>query len=389
MGIECSSDIALKDNNLEPNLEKENINSTSKKDNVIRNYLDFQSYSEYFAAMQFFYERLKSILNKMSTVKKFVLPEKQRKESDFYYYEYLYNISVESLYDNALSIYQKIGNVYGGSTNYPKEELAKISYNLIAKYQAYDYETNDYIPIITDKIIKRINYFSEDFPFKLKKLDKILQSKKIYVFGYDINRKINFYIEPFHNENGQIDIYNMRNNHELTESFFVFNNAQKEKPREQNNYYLTYSDYVVYIFFIIEHVLPSLIEKYGFSQLVNVTINFGGGEPDTEMISYIMSCFTNFYPLGLGKINIVNYKVEMLVQNKTFKDSLDHLDNFRNLVFYEDNYQFQLVKENHPNCLPIIYGGYHSLSGYIIDKNAKLDDFIYYTLSMILINSYI
>ena len=37
----------------------------------------------------------------------------------------------------------------------------------------YDYEKDDPLTSITEKIIKRTNFFTEDFPYKLKKLDKL------------------------------------------------------------------------------------------------------------------------------------------------------------------------------------------------------------------------
>ena len=155
----------------------------------------------------------------------------------------------------------------------------------------------------------------------------------------------------------------------------------------RNGIPITNSDYITYIFFIIEYVLPLFKEKFLFSELVNVIINFGGREADTEMISYIMTYFTNLYPLGLGKVHVVNFKAEILKKNKTFQPELDHFDYFRNLVFHNESYQFQLLKETNINCLPISYGGYHSLSGYVIENDFKLEDFIKYTLSMILVNS--
>ena len=78
-------------------------------------------------------------------------------------------------------------------------------------------------------------------------------------------------------------------------------------------------------------------------------------------------------------------------KNITFRNEIDNIDYFRNLIFHNESYQFQLIKENYINCLPIEYGGYHSIENYkglTIEEieNFKLDDFIFHTLSMILIN---
>ena len=151
------------------------------------------------------------------------------------------------------------------------------------------------------------------------------------------------------------------------------------------------SDYITYIFFIIVHVLPYLKEKFKFSDLINLTINFAGQEANTELINYIMNSFNKYFPLGLGKVNIVNFRVDSLRKNITFRNEIDNIDYFRNLIFHNESYQFQLIKENYINCLPIEYGGYHSIENYkglTIEEieNFKLDDFIFHTLSMILIN---
>jgi hypothetical protein len=345
----------------------------------------FKTYRQYSEAMKFFKEKLKEILTKLSQINQFVPPKRLKKESEFLYYNYFDDVSFNSLYDIAMSIYQKIGSVYGSIPTYPKEELSKITYSLLSKYYAYDYGNDEPSLLITEKIIKRTNFFTEDFPFKLKKLDTIILSKQIFVFGYDKNLRLNFYIEPYGNNNiTNKNLIGNTNNTELNEDLFYFN--------DKNNYNIStepllYSNIITYIFFIIEHVLPLFKEKYNFSSIINITINFGGKAPDTEMISYIMTYFTNIYPLGLGKVHIVNFKMDVLIRNKSFKEEIEKIDFFRNLIFHDERYQLQLIKETNANCLPITYGGYHSLLSYQIDKNCKLEDFIKYTLSMILVNS--
>lgn len=46
-----------------------------------------------------------------------------------------------------------------------------------------------------------------------------------------------------------------------------------------------------------------------------------------------------------------------------------------------------MIKDFNPNCLPMEYGGYHSLESYKIKNHFKLDDFIEYTLSMIMVKN--
>lgn len=379
MGIACSSEpvvpVIISDNG---SRDIEQINTT---DIDITNCFLFKSYRHYFDIMGIFKEKLKLSLSKIILIKHFTPPQRKNKELEIKYYNYLDDVSAEKLFDVAMCVYQKIGAIYGNSQNYPKSELSKINYGLIAKYRAYDYDTEDELTVITEKIIKRTNFFSEDFPFKLKRLERILQSRKIFAFGYDNNLRLNFYIEPYESSNYHNDLQKEKH-------FYFIDQQEKNSKNDSNkNITLVNADYIVYMFFIIEHVLPLLVEQFHYSELVNLVINFGGKEADTELISFIMTYFNSYYPLGLGKVHIVNFRIELLKRNMTFRTELDQLDYFRNLVFHNESYQFQFVKDCNPNCLPIEYGGYHTLASYTIGKNFKLEDFIDYTLSMILINS--
>ena len=366
----------------------------------MKNCFNFKNYQQYFELISLFNEKLKETVTKIIYINKFKPPKISNIHSKFFYYEFLDDLNYNKLFDVAMFVYQKIGNVYGSSQNYPKQELSKINFGLISKYRAYDYGNDDELSIITEKIIKRINFFSEEFPFKLKNLKKIFLSKKIYVFAYDKNLRLNFYLEPnnFDNEN---EINGLESNVELKEDYFYFNKIENNNENLSNyenlnkkykkDIFLMNSDYITYIFFIIVHVLPYLKEKFKFSDLINLTINFAGQEANTELINYIMNSFNKYFPLGLGKVNIVNFRVDSLRKNITFRNEIDNIDYFRNLIFHNESYQFQLIKENYINCLPIEYGGYHSIENYkglTIEEieNFKLDDFIFHTLSMILIN---
>ena len=366
----------------------------------MKNCFNFKNYQQYFELISLFNEKLKETVTKIIYINKFKPPKISNIHSKFFYYEFLDDLNYNKLFDVAMFVYQKIGNVYGSSQNYPKQELSKINFGLISKYRAYDYGNDDELSIITEKIIKRINFFSEEFPFKLKNLKKIFLSKKIYVFAYDKNLRLNFYLEPNNIEN-ENELNEFEKNVELKEDYFYFkkiennnenlNNYNNLNKKYKKDIFLMNSDYITYIFFIIVHVLPYLKEKFKFSDLINLTINFGGQEANTELINYIMNSFNKYFPLGLGKVNIVNFRVDSLRKNITFRNEIDNIDYFRNLIFHNESYQFQLIKENYINCLPIEYGGYHSIENYkglTIEEieNFKLDDFIFHTLSMILIN---
>jgi hypothetical protein len=368
----------------------ENYQNQNKESFDINTFFSFKNYTEYFEMSLIFNRLLKEITSKVALINKFNPPKKIHKDGNFYYFEYLEELNNNKLFDVAMCVYQKIGNVYGSSQNYPKQELGKITFGLIAKYRSYDYGTEDDLPFITEKIIKRINFFSEEFLFKLKNLKDIFFSKKVFVFGYDRDLRLNFYIEP--NEKISDDnIIGIQSNKELNEEYFLFKKNRNLKKKKLI-YNLHHSDYITYIFFIIEHILPLLREKFHFSNLVNLIINFRGQDANTELINYILTSFNNYYPLGLCKVHIVNFQVDSLKKNRTFRKEIDNIDYFRNLVLHNESFQFNLIKEIDINLLPIEYGGYHSLiSFYEIQQSEfegfKLEDFIYVILSMILINN--
>lgn len=269
---------------------------------------------------------------------------------------------IEKLFEVALLVFQRISNVFGHSLNFPKQELSKIDFNLISRYLAYEVEEEDDSGNITKKIIKRINFFSEEFPFKLGKLEKTIRSKKIFAFAYDIYRRVTFYIRPNYIQNNK---QNMTGNKSSTS--------------------LEKIDYIIYMFFIIEHLIPILKEKYNFSDQINIVLDFDNKDADTELIRFLMYYLNNYYPLILGKLHILNFNFENLKRNISFINELGDLDAFRNIIFHNQTYKFQLIKEYYPNCLPIEYGGYHDVEGYKIKNEFLLNDFIEYTLTMILI----
>lgn len=194
MGAECG--------NREINYKEEdyNINDNTYNKNKNRNVinLNFKNYQDYYNTMQILKDTIKDTISNIITLSKFKCPKKINPESSYEYFEYMGNINIKSLTTFAYSIYQKIGEIYKENIPFPKEELSKINYSLISKYKAYENQLEDeeYAgKFVIDKIIRRINFFTEEFPFKLKNLDKIILSKKIYCFGYDRNLRINIYLE--------------------------------------------------------------------------------------------------------------------------------------------------------------------------------------------------
>jgi len=120
---------------------------------------------------------------------------------------------------------------------------------------------------------------------------------KLLAFGYDIYNRITFYIKA---------------NHEF-----------------KNNIKLEKIDFIIYIFFIVEHVLPILKDKYNFSDQINIVIDFNKGEADAELISFIMYYLNNYYPLILGKFHVVDFDFEKLRKNISFRNELSDIDYFR------------------------------------------------------------
>ncbi len=54
------------------------------------------------------------------------------------YYPNLKEVRVGKLFEIAYMIYNKIGTIYGNTLSLPKQELAKVNYNLISRYLAYE-----------------------------------------------------------------------------------------------------------------------------------------------------------------------------------------------------------------------------------------------------------
>ena len=261
MGAECVS----RDANMATEIDDK---AKTDSNNLIIEYnFNFKDYHEYLSMIYILKDKVKEILGKVSNLSHFVCPKKAKEESEFEYFEYLSGVSLESLCTSALSIYQKIGAVYGENMPFPKEELSKISFGLIARYQAYESGEEEFTgKFVIDKIIRRINFFTEEFPYKLKNLDKIILSKRIYVFGYDTNLRLNIYIEPEmlipsipKKSSHKNKVYKDRCNPELKEDFFYF---EDKKEESSENIRITNSDYLIYIYFIIEIVLPILKERF-------------------------------------------------------------------------------------------------------------------------------
>lgn len=200
----------------------------------------------------------------------------------------------------------------------PKQELAKVNYNLISRYLAYEdveEEDEDIDPKnIIQKIIKRINFLSDEFPYKLKRIEYIVRSKKIYVFGHDIYNRITFYIRPYYKGKEQC-IKNVK-------GFY-------DDKNELYSYTLENIDYVIFMFFVLECFLPSIREKLNFSDQINIVLDFNYLDADSEFIRFLLYHMNNYYPLVIGKMHIINYELYNLKKNLPFRMDLINIDKFR------------------------------------------------------------
>ena len=79
------------------------------------------------------------------------------------------DLTCDKIFNITMAVYHRIGSIYGNSRPYPQQELEKITFPLIAKYCAYntDSTTDEEFVSISDKIIKRTNFLTEEFPLKL------------------------------------------------------------------------------------------------------------------------------------------------------------------------------------------------------------------------------
>ena len=287
--------------------------------------LSFINYSEYQKSMETFINFFNIYIPK--EVKSFNNKKRIINQIENSYFNLLTpELNSEKLFNATMAIYHRIGSVYGATQNYPLSELKKITFPLIAKYLSCDFENENQLISISDKIIKRTNFLSEEFPFKLYHIINIIQSKCCFIYGYDEELNLNFYLLP----------YNLG---------------------VENN--ISFIDYIIYFTFINEIILSNLKKKgFQFSDKINIIISFNGLEQNTELISFIMIYINNYFPLIVNKMHIVNYNITLLKKNITFQESLDKIDYFRLIYFHSNkNYSSLLTKTIKVDNLPVEFGG--------------------------------
>ena len=83
----------------------------------------------------------------------------------------------------------------------------------------------------------------------------------------------------------------------------------------------------------MDFFLPSLIDKYRFSDQINLIIDFNKQEVDSEFIKLIMYYFNLYYPLIIHKIHVVNFNLACLETNFSFREELESLNKFKVLYY--------------------------------------------------------
>ena len=79
----------------------------------------------------------------------------------------------------------------------------------------------------------------------------------------------------------------------------------------------------------MEFFLPTLIDRYTFSDQINIIIDFYNLELDTEFIKLIMYYFNMHYPLLIHKIHLINFNLSNIENDFTFREELDSLNKFK------------------------------------------------------------
>ena len=304
--------------------------------------LSFQKYEEYEETMNSFINLLYDKISKNNIENKLNLDDKILSS---YFMDLNDEIDIDQLFELANFIYKKIGAVFGLSQIYPKKLMHKINFGLIAKYLSLEYnDSNEIFREISEKIIKKMNFLTDEFPFKLFHIINIIESKCCYLYGYDKNFNLNIWIEPYN-----ID--------------------------EKLSSKITYLDYIIYITFILDVIIPALEKKnIKFNDKINIFINFNQKEANLELINYLISNMNNYYPLTINKMYIVNYNVILFKKNTAFKEKLKSNNFNKNIIFFPNDYNTTeyLEKIINKNMIPKNFGGEIEIENFNFEKEEDI-----------------
>lgn len=357
MGNECSIDSQIILNKLDQDtsdlLKKRTL--IIKED--IKKFLTIDSYEEYIYIKTYLITIIDENLNKKQSKTSQIQRNKSILVSrlPFSYSRFINQHSITKLNNIVYSIYIKINSIYKSSYSFPRQELSNITYDLISRYLSYEDNSQNELLNVTTKSIKRLNFFTDDFPQRLRLIRRVFKSKRIYAFGYDCHYRLTFYIRPFFENKNMIKY-------------------KKPKPVE----------YLYYIFFYIEIFQVILIEKYSFSKEVNIYIDFNNNEIDIEFIRIILHFFTSYYPLLLNKICIDKYISTNVVE--IYNAHLLFDDPFGCVIFIDQKFKKHVGKFFFDYCLPVDYGGKGNVDFTSVDGIMSMEEFINYCIDMILVS---
>ena len=312
---------------LSGNLGNENNNSKNKKEKTSsKNTINFKNYSDYSVVMK----KFEDLFGKKLPKDKKIIFNNQKNllliiNNSYFKNLNHNNISMPKLFNNAVNLYNRIKSIYGYSDNYPKAELSEISYPLIAQYLSQSSKNEDELinTEVSNKIIKRINYLSEEFPFKLFDIIDLIIKKCCFLYGYDLEMNLNIYI-----------------NQEI---------LNKNK--------INFNRILVFIIFVERHILSVLINnRFYFDNKINVILNCDKKEPNTDLLTCLIIYLNNYYPFILKALHIINYDLEKVKKNFSFKENIKNYKLSKLLLFHK-NEEKVLTKYIKEKMIPKNYGG--------------------------------
>ena len=339
-----NNDFFDKDSLYENSDHENNNNNESKKEKInSKNSLNFKNYSDYLKII----EKFEEIFEKKLPKDQKIIFNNKKNLLYIINNSYFKNLnhkkfSMHQLFNNAINLYNRIEFVYGRTDNYPKEELSKISYPLIAQYLSQNSKNEDELKNteVSNKIIKRINYLTEEFPLKLNDIKDLIMKKCCFVYGYDLEMNLNIYI----------------NQEALNENKIHFNRI------------------LIFIIFIQEHILSVLIKNhFYFDKKINVILNCDKKEPNTDLLMFLIIYLDNYCPFILKALHVINYDFEKLKLNFSFKENIKNYE-LSKLLFFHTNKEKVLMKYIKEKMIPKNFGGIAEIRDISFRENINDDE---------------
>ena len=196
-----------------------------------------------------------------------------------------------------------------------------------------------------------IEWRNNNLPVRLRELEDILKSEKVYLYGADKHLNPCFYVKPNH---------------------------------EKGSYYpgedLELEDYERYMIYVFEK-LHDTISLLGFSSQYVVLLDMNNGELRMDILDMIERLTCYHYPNKIAKIHIVRFDAAKL--------SFDHKRRLKDKEFfadrvqlYDESYKTNLLRAFDPYELSALYGGF-SKKPYDLREIMKLKSVKKFILSML------